>query len=122
METYVPKEPQLPHLPEDPVFDEVQWKTLLAIADVVIPALTSAGDTQTDGLHKKAIPAGEMQAAVNDLAGRIELPDADRLAREYLQENASSIPQVKEAIRRAFIVSLPPEVRQRLSTMLSTLK
>lgn len=122
MEPYVPKEPQLPPIPDDPVFDEVQWKTLLSIADVVIPALTSAADSQSDGLRKKAIPAKEMQTAISDLAGRIESPDADRLVREYLQESASSIPQVKEAIRRAFILSLPFAVRQKLSAVLSVLK
>jgi hypothetical protein len=117
---YSPLDAPLPVLPEDTIFNELQWKTLLALCDVAIPAVTSQECGTT--LHQKKIPAAEVDSAILSLTTRIEGPDAGRLARQYLEENASSVPLFKEAVRRTMAVTVPQQKRDALSLVLTTLK
>ena len=117
---YTPLEAPLPPLPEGEVFTELQWKTLLSLADVVIPSIKSqdAGKSQ----NQKTIPAAELKSSLSTLKDTIGGSDASRLAEQYLAENASSVPLFREAIHRAFAQFVHQEARKGIRLITTVLK
>jgi hypothetical protein len=116
--TYTPLEAPLPPLPEGEVFTELQWKTLLSLADVVVPSIEDAGKSP----NQKTIPAAELKSALSSLKNTIEGPHADQRARQYLEENASSLPLFKESIHRVFGQFVHQEGRKGIQLILTVLK
>lgn len=117
MGTYVPLDVPTPPIPDTQVFSELQWKTLLALADTVIPSIrTSASSPST-----KVIPASQFNVAVSTLASNIRDPDAVQIATRYLEESASSNPEFRDAVQRLFSSFVHQEGRNGLSLVLNAL-
>ncbi|OKL60953.1 hypothetical protein UA08_03248 [Talaromyces atroroseus] len=117
--SFTPLEAPLFPIPDDPVFAESQWETLLSLSDVVVPALTT--ETTSKALHEKTVSAGEYESALSKLKAQVKAPDAAQIALQYLSENASSNPLFKEALRRTLLLYVPQESKKGLSLVLSAL-
>lgn len=118
--SYTPLEAPLFPTPEDTVFTEIQWQSLLSLCDVVIPALTSEPSPKQS--MQKPISVADFDSTLSTLTKKIHASDAAQLARRYLEENVSSNPAFKEGMRRAFSLYVPQESKNGLSLILSALK
>jgi hypothetical protein len=117
---YTPLDAPLFPTHEDPVFTDLQWESFLSLCDVVIPALTTEKKPQKP--YQKKITAEEYDSALKSITETLKTPDAAQTARQFLEENVSSNPLFKEALRRAFSLYVPQESKNGLSLILTTLK
>jgi hypothetical protein len=118
----LPTATPLPPLPtEDPLSPE-QWKTLLAIADAVVPAIkpSSIAKAQTE----VAVTDNDYSTAISELRSLIpeEDPDAATAAKEYLANNATSNPAFRLELQRIFAMYMPHSTKKQLGTVLNILK
>lgn len=110
----------LPPAPEThTVFDTLQWATLLAIADAIVPSIRR---------KNAAVPASHyavtdlaFDAAVAQVIGDSTDPERIALAQNYLQENAIAVPEFKDSLCRTLGLYAPSEARQGLLKLLSML-
>jgi hypothetical protein len=118
-QTVSPKAASLPPLPEEDPFTPAQWKTLLAIADTVIPTIkpASLADPQTE----KAIGDSEYGTAMTTLKERAAEP-TDALTTAYFQEKPSTIPQFRDIWYRQFGMFMPQDARKQLAGLLNILE
>jgi hypothetical protein len=121
-ESVSPKAAPLPPLPsEDPLTPE-QWKTLLAIADAVVPAVrpVSLANANTE----VPITDNEYSTAVGALIALIPEsdPDAQVAAKDYLAESASSNPEFRLELHRVFAMYMPQSTKSQLGMILNVLK
>lgn len=114
---YTPLDAPLPPLPADEVFSELQWKTFFALIDTAIPSIQSSKSPDN-----KAPPAQELEAAYSYLKTSIGGPNATQLATQYLEEKATSVPGLQDALKRTFGVYVHMEGRKGLSLILNVLK
>lgn len=117
---YTPLDAPLFPTHEDPVFTDLQWESFLSLCDVVIPALTTEKTPQKP--NQKKITAEEYDSALKSITETLKTPDAAQTARQFLEENVSSNPLFKEALRRAFSLHVPQESKNGLSLILTALK
>lgn len=117
---YTPLAAPLPPAPTEEVFTDLQWETLLSLADTVIPSIRRR-DTATSHTQK-VVPGSKLDSAISTLKSTIEGPDAADLAARYLEEPASSNPEFKEAIRRLFGHYVHTEAKKGISLILTALK
>lgn len=117
---YTPLDAPLFPTHEDPVFTDLQWESFLSLCDVVIPALTTEKNPKK--LYQKRITTEEYDSAVKSITETLKTPDAAQTARQFLEENVSSNPLFKEALRRAFSLNVPQESKNGLSLILTALK
>ena len=97
----------LPPPPAKEIFTAAQWRTLLAVADTVIPSLTfSTSQTRLPSTAVQTVenairlPPEQYDGVAKDLEARLA-PDAPAtLVHAYLEENASSNPRFREALQR----------------------
>ncbi|KAF1837438.1 long chain fatty alcohol oxidase [Decorospora gaudefroyi] len=116
-----PKATPLPPLPSEDPLTPAQWKTILAIADAVIPALkpTSTSKAVTD----IAVPDAVYSTAITKL-GVLSLEaddDADNAAKEYLESNASQDPAFRAELQRVFAMYMPDSQKKELRMLLNVL-
>ena len=116
--SYVPLDVPVPPIPQAELFSELQWKTLLSLADTVIPSIRSSGDANST----KVVPESQFSATVSTLASNIRDPDSVQIATRYLEESASSNPAFRDAIQRLFGSFVHQEGRNGLSFILNALK
>lgn len=118
-ESVSPKAVVLPPLPAADPLTAAQWKTLLAIADSVIPAIkpVSIANTKTD----IPTPDKEYSTAISTLKGLTPEADGEAVAEAYLQHSAASSPAFKEGLQRVIALYLPQSSRKELGTVLSLL-
>ncbi|OQD82346.1 hypothetical protein PENANT_c022G00773 [Penicillium antarcticum] len=90
LELATPKEVPLPPVPSDSYFSELQWKTLFALADTVIPSIHNAATTKSPS--DRVITDAQWNSTVSNLSSMIGSPDATKIATQYLQEDVSSNP------------------------------
>jgi hypothetical protein len=117
-----PKATPLPPLPtEDPLSPE-QWKTLLAIADAVVPAIkpVSVADSRTE----VAVTDNDYSTAISELRALTpeDDPDAETAAKEYLADSATSNPAFRLELQRIFSMYMPQSTKSQLGTVLNILK
>ncbi|KAJ5746850.1 uncharacterized protein N7511_008546 [Penicillium nucicola] len=98
LETTTPKVIPLPPAPSDDYFSELQWKTLFALADAVIPSIHNAATTKSSS--KKVITDAEWNSTVSNLSNMIGGPDATKIATQYLHEDVSSNPVFRGIVVR----------------------
>ncbi|KAI9043945.1 putative long chain fatty alcohol oxidase [Aspergillus affinis] len=115
---YTPLEVSLPPVSSKEIFSELQWTTLLSIADTVIPSIR--GPTASSA-SAKIIPQSRLNATIETLARSIHDPDASTLAMQYLEENASSNVQFRDTLQRLFADYVNEQGRNGLSFILNTL-
>lgn len=118
--SYTPLAAPLPPVPTEEVFTDLQWKTLLSLADTVIPSIRRP-ETATSRAQK-VVSGEELDSAISTLTSSIEGPDAADLAARYLEEDVSSNPEFKEAIQRLFGRHVPTEARKGIALVLTALK
>jgi hypothetical protein len=118
--SFTPLDAPLFPIPDDPIFTQSQWETLLSLSDVVVPALTT--ETTSKALYQKTVSAKEFDSTLATLTAQTKAPDAAQIALQYLSENASSNPQFKEALRRTVLLYVPQESKKGLSLVLNALK
>ncbi|KAF2641851.1 long chain fatty alcohol oxidase [Massarina eburnea CBS 473.64] len=118
-ETVSPKAAALPPLPAEDPLTPAQWKTLLAIADAVIPPITpiSTADAKTELPTKD----NDYSAALSTLQALTPASDGLDVAKAYLGDCASSNPQFKQEFRRIFALYLPVATRNQLLLVLNIL-
>ncbi|USP80136.1 hypothetical protein yc1106_07410 [Curvularia clavata] len=116
-----PRATPLPPLPSEDPLTPTQWKTLLAIADAIIPAIKPAAtaNAQTD----IATADNAYSNAISTLSGRIpdSEPDAEAVAREYLAVYASQDPAFQAELQRVFALYMPHSQRKELAMVLDVL-
>lgn len=119
MNSYVPEEVPLPPAPEKEVFTELQWTTLMSLADTFIPSIRTAENARPSD---KVVSASQLKAAISMVASGIRDPDAVQIATRYLDENASSNPAYRALLHRLFSVFVHEEGRNGLAFILNALK
>ena len=119
MGSYAPRAAPVPPVPTDQVFSDLQWKTLLSLADTVIPAIRTSQEAKPSD---KVISAANLDVAVSALASSIRSPDSVQIATKYLEESASANPLFREALQRLFAAYVHQEGRNGLGFILNALK
>ena len=95
--SYTPRDVPVPPVSTTQLLSDLQWKSLLALADTVIPSIQAQEDAHS--LSDKVVCLLELNPAMSTLAASIPSPDAAQLARKYLEEHPSDNPHFKEAIQ-----------------------
>jgi choline dehydrogenase-like flavoprotein len=116
LEKLAPLVAALPPAPDGDVFTPDQWKTLLALCDVFVPAIQDA-----KGSRKGSLALANQDEALSQFEPY--LPDgADKsLIQSYLQESFVDIPDIKEILRRKLLQYVPQSGREGLAFILSVL-
>ncbi|KAJ5925342.1 hypothetical protein N7454_007981 [Penicillium verhagenii] len=107
----------LPPAPDASFWSELQWKTLFAISDAIIPSVRTAPQSAND----KVISKAEYDAAVSKLTSVITGPDARDLAIQYLEEDVSSNPVFRAIVERTVGHYIHDEGRNGLGLILNAL-
>lgn len=114
-----PKASTLPPIPSTDPFTASQWKTLLVIADTIIPAIKPQAVANAE--TELSTAENEYSIAIATLKSRS--PDGDEaLVASYLQESASSYPEFREALRRLFGLHMPSDAIKQLGFVLNMLE
>jgi hypothetical protein len=119
--THNPLDVPLPPVPEGQLFSDLQWKTLLSLADTVIPSISSSTPA-SKSLSTKPVPEMQLKEAISTLASHIHDPDAPKIAKQYLEENASTNPQFIGGLRRLFAEDTHEEGKRSIKVILNALK
>ncbi|KAL4739537.1 putative long chain fatty alcohol oxidase [Aspergillus similis] len=115
---YTPLEAAIPPVPTNEVLTDLQWKTLLAVADTVIPSICVSGDASP---NQKSVTESQFESAVSKLAANIRVSNAADVARAYLQENVSSLQRFKDGLQRLIANDVHEEGRKGLCMILDIL-
>ena len=92
-----PLDNPLPPPPEGEVLTAAQWRTLMAIADTIIPCVQASTTSSHNKLH---IPASEYANAVQRIKKHISPTSDGQAAERFLQESASSTRGFKGSLHR----------------------
>ena len=114
-----PLDNPLPPPPDGEVLTAAQWRTLLAIADTVIPSVEVSTTSSTD---KLAVPASEYASAVEQIQKYTPTAVESDTARNFLQDNASSTPCFKESLNRRFGHYMREDALKGIRVVLSALE
>ncbi|KAL4786325.1 hypothetical protein BJX76DRAFT_123919 [Aspergillus varians] len=117
--SFTPLAAPLPPVSTEQVFSDLQWKTLLSLADTIIPSVRGPRVRKTRAT--KVVTQEKLDAALETLKASIPSPDADKIATQYLEENLTSIPGVRQALQRLFTLYVHREARNGLSMILTAL-
>ncbi|KAL5333286.1 hypothetical protein BJX70DRAFT_72858 [Aspergillus crustosus] len=117
--SFTPLAAPLGPVSNEQVFSDLQWKTLLSLADTIIPSVRSPRARKTRST--KVVTQAKLDAALETLKATIPGPDAATLATRYLEENFTSIPEVRQALQRLFTQHVHQEGRNGLSMVLTAL-
>ena len=114
-----PKATTLPRLPAEDPLTPAQWKTLLAIAETVVPAVKPATVAQIE--HEVALPDNDYSAAISTLKGLTPDPDGEEAAKGLLEDNPALDPEFRDELRRVIALTLPQSNRKDLVMILNIL-
>lgn len=114
-----PLDSPLPPPPEGEILTAAQWRTLLAIADTVIPSVEVSSALSTS---KLVIQASEYASSVDQIQHLIPVPAETETAQRYLQESASSTPGFKELLHRQLGHYLREDALKGIRVILSALE
>jgi hypothetical protein len=114
-----PKASTLPALPSEDPLTAAQWKTLLAIAETIIPAVRPASTAR--GKAEIVVTDNEYSAVVSKLQGLTPDPDGEAAAKALLHDNPALDPVFREELRRVIALTLPHSAKKDLSMILNIL-
>lgn len=116
-----PKATPLPPLPPEDPLTQAQWKTLLAIADAVIPSIKPMSTANakselpvTDKDYSTAVSKLKALVPEND-------PNADIAVKDYLDDHASKNPAFRVELQRVFALYMCENLRKELVMVLNVL-
>ncbi|KAF1952114.1 long-chain fatty alcohol dehydrogenase [Byssothecium circinans] len=118
-ETVSPKATALAPLPTEDPLTPVQWKTLLAIADAVIPAIKPISNA--NAATELPTKDNDYSAALSTIQGLTPSNDAEAVAKAYLADSAAANPVFKLELQRIFALYLPVSTRSQLLMVLNIL-
>ncbi|KAH8815658.1 hypothetical protein F5884DRAFT_187284 [Xylogone sp. PMI_703] len=114
----------IPDPPEGEYFTPIQWTTLLAIMDTVIPSIRKESTALASGKDDTAhvtISDSEYQKAVDNVKKRVvDAPDND-IIEAYLADKPSTNPKFLDLLKRTLQVYIREDGRKGISFILSTL-
>jgi hypothetical protein len=111
----------LPDGPTELPFSELQWTTLLAIMDTVIPSIRTEATTNNK-TTQLTISDAEYNQTVHHLKQTlINSPDSETLD-AYLDEKPSGNPRFQALLQRTLSAFAREDARKGLSFILATLK
>ncbi|KAH9819812.1 long-chain-alcohol oxidase FAO4A-like [Teratosphaeria destructans] len=108
----------LPPLPDHDALSAEQWTILLAIADAVIPCLTSSGGNR---LLQHPLRRDVYEASSRRLEQVANFEGGRELVSGFLGESASSFQAFRTGISRTINIHLPEQARKELLFVLSAL-
>jgi hypothetical protein len=117
---YTPLEVPLPAAPDTSFFSDTQWKTLFALADVIIPSIRTAATVRSS--TDKVISTAEWDSAVAKLSSLIPGPDAAKVAAIYLEEDVSSNPLFRAYVERIMSHYVHEEGKSGFGLIMNALK
>ncbi|KAJ4288425.1 hypothetical protein N0V90_011660 [Kalmusia sp. IMI 367209] len=114
-----PKATTLPPIPSEDPLTPAQWKTLLAIAETVIPAVKPIAIARS----RTEIVAtdNEYSATISTLKSLTPDPDGEAAAKALLDDSAVSSPVFRDELRRVVALVLPQSNRKELAMVLNIL-
>jgi len=115
-----PKASPLPPVSTTDPLTPSQWRTLLALADTVIPSIVP--ETTANSSEELGVPETVYSSALTTIETTFHHGQTKELAREYLNERPSQIPAFRELIHRLFGTHLPTDVAKSLATSLTLLE
>ena len=119
LDSFAPLNAPLPPAPKGDVFTAAQWRTLMAIADAIIPAI----EVSTAHSHDKlCLEASEYANAIEQIKS-LTPPSADgKAAERYLSESASSTPGFRDSIHRQLGQYVREDALKGIRVILSALE
>ncbi|OAG03790.1 long chain fatty alcohol oxidase [Paraphaeosphaeria sporulosa] len=117
--TVSPKASTLPPIPAGDPLTPPQWKTLLAIAETIIPTVKPASIARSR--TEIAVTDNEYSAHISKLRGLTPEPNGDEAAKALLDDNPASDPVFREELRRVIALTLPQSNKKDLSMILNIL-
>jgi hypothetical protein len=115
-----PKASPLPPIPAQDPITEDQWRTLLALADCIIPSIQPSSSAQPS--TQLGVPDADYATALGKIEHYALADDDTSLAKKYLQEKASDIPEFRENLRRLLTFYVPTDQKKEFSLGLTLLK
>jgi hypothetical protein len=115
----------LAELPKDDPLTKDQWRTLLAIADTIVPPII---ESTKDSVPFKAIAVepskyADVVKTIDGYAAASEHIDkTEDLTKQYLAERPSKVPGFKEAIWRFLALNTPPDQLKLITIILNMLQ
>lgn len=113
-----PLDTPLPPLRDGEVLTDTQWRTLMAIADTVVPSIKASTEPSQDHL---GLPPSEYTGALKRISARVPSRSGNDLAQQYLSERPSDIPAFKYLISRTLAECLAEDARKAIRVILSAL-
>lgn len=111
----------LPDGPAEALFNELQWATLMAIMNTVIPSIRR-DTTSSNKKNQLTISDVEYNNTVNHLKKvLVNSPDSESLD-EYLDEKPSDNPRFRALLLRSLSTFARDDAKKGLSFVLTTLK
>ena len=119
LDSFAPLDALLPPIPEGEVLTAAQWRTLIAIADAIIPAI----EVSTTPSHDKlSIQTSEYANAIDQIK-KLTPPSADgKAAERFLSESASSTPGFRDSIHRQLRQYMREDALKGIRVILSALE
>ena len=102
--------------PEGDVFTPAQWKTLLALCDVFVPAIQAE-----DCSHDPSLKVSNLDEAVAQYDTLLQEGASKSLVETYLRDSFTNTTNIQEILRRKLIRYVPQNGRDGLSFILSAL-
>jgi hypothetical protein len=120
-EALAPIATPVPDGPTELPFSELQWSTLLAIMDTVIPSIRRE-TTTNNKINQLTISDAEYNKTVKHLKKTlVNSPDSESLD-EYLDEKPSDNQRFQALLQRTLSTFVRDDAKQGLSLVLTTLK
>ena len=119
LEVIAPLESPLPPLPRGEFLTDSQWKTLMAIADTMIPSISDSSQPSQSSL---SLSSTEYATAVESLKARTSSTGKADLVRAYLEESPSKLPGFKQFLHRIIGEYMREDARKGLRISLSALE
>ena len=110
----------LPPIPETDPLSEAQWKSLLALADAIIPSIQPSSTKAS--LRYLRVPDDKYSTILNSLEESTLDETNQGLARRYLAERPSQLPSFKDCFHRLLALNVPWDVKLQISLALTALK
>ncbi|KAK2801339.1 hypothetical protein FQN51_005439 [Onygenales sp. PD_10] len=101
------------------ILSPLQWKTLLALADTIIPAIRPKSEGACPAVC--SIDDGEYAIAAHSIRSTVDATESSDLTERYFAESASCVPEFKDSLCRVIGQNIPDEARRGISIILNAL-